>query len=112
MTALDRRTLFRAAGVLGLGVGLSACGGGGSTPAPAESGAAARSVAHTYGSTEITGTPQRVVTVGLTEQDYVLALGLTPVGVRGWFGGTRARCGRGRPRPRTAPCRRCCRCCS
>lgn len=87
MTALDRRTLFRAAGVLGLGVGLSACGGG-ATPAPAGGGdAAARSVAHRYGSTEVTGSPQRVVTVGLTEQDYVLALGLTPVGVREWFGG-------------------------
>ena len=89
MTTLDRRTLFRAAAVLGLGAGLSACAGGGSgsdaAPAPAE--AATRSVAHRYGSTEISGTPQRVVTVGLTEQDYVLALGLTPVGVREWFGG-------------------------
>jgi iron complex transport system substrate-binding protein len=87
VSTLDRRTLFRAAGALGLAAGLSACGGGSDTAAQAPAEAAARSVAHKYGSTEISGAPQRVVTVGLTEQDYVLALGLTPVGVREWFGG-------------------------
>ena len=30
--------------------------------------------------------PQRVVTVGVTEQDAVLALGVIPVGVTDWYG--------------------------
>ena len=45
-----------------------------------------RTIEHKYGTTEIKGMPERVVTVGLTEQDYVLALGVAPVGVREWFG--------------------------
>jgi iron complex transport system substrate-binding protein len=85
MPALTRRTLFRGAGALGLGAALAACGGG-TAPAPAGDGSPARSLTHRYGVTEVTGTPQRVVTVGLTEQDYVLALGVVPVGVREWFG--------------------------
>lgn len=44
-------------------------------------------IAHKYGSTEIPAPPERIVTVGLTEQDYVLALGGALVGVREWFGG-------------------------
>lgn len=46
-----------------------------------------RTIGHKYGTTEISETPERIVTVGLTEQDYVLALGVTPVGAREWFGG-------------------------
>lgn len=41
---------------------------------------------HRYGTTEIPAPPRRIVTVGLTEQDYVLALGAAPVGAREWFG--------------------------
>lgn len=44
-------------------------------------------LAHKYGSTTITQPPQRIVTVGLTEQDVLLALGITPVGTTEWFGG-------------------------
>jgi iron complex transport system substrate-binding protein len=43
-------------------------------------------VEHALGSTEIPAPPERIVTVGLTEQDTVLALGLTPVGVTDWYG--------------------------
>lgn len=46
-----------------------------------------RTIEHTYGATEITGLPERVVTVGLTEQDYLLALGVMPIATREWFGG-------------------------
>lgn len=46
----------------------------------------ARTVKHEYGTTEISGMPRRVVTVGLTDQDYVIALGVTPVATREWFG--------------------------
>lgn len=45
------------------------------------------SIEHKYGSTEIAAAPQRIVTVGLTEQDALLALGITPVGTSEWFGG-------------------------
>lgn len=43
-------------------------------------------IEHRYGTTEIQSPPTRIVTVGLTEQDYVLALGQAPVGTREWFG--------------------------
>ena len=46
----------------------------------------ARTIEHKYGTTEISGTPERVVTVGYTDQDPVLALGVTPIAVREWFG--------------------------
>ena len=41
---------------------------------------------HKYGSTEIPAAPTRIVTVGLTEQDALLGLGITPVGTTEWFG--------------------------
>jgi iron complex transport system substrate-binding protein len=37
---------------------------------------------HAFGTTEIPEEPERVVTVGFNDQDFVLALGVTPVGVR------------------------------
>ncbi len=43
-------------------------------------------VEHALGSTTIEAEPQRVVTVGVTEQDTVLALGVIPVGVTDWYG--------------------------
>ena len=44
------------------------------------------SVEHALGTTAITAQPERVVTVGVTEQDAVLALGVAPVGVTEWYG--------------------------
>lgn len=43
-------------------------------------------IEHKFGSTTITKAPERIVTVGLTEQDVLLALGITPVGTTEWFG--------------------------
>jgi len=62
---------------------LAACGDedAGSTSTPE-----ARSVQHQHGTTEISGIPERIVTVGWTEQDAVLALGIVPVGTTEWFG--------------------------
>ncbi|GGX36945.1 ABC transporter substrate-binding protein [Streptomyces malachitofuscus] len=44
-------------------------------------------IAHKYGSTTVKAEPQRIVTVGLTDQDAVLALGKVPVGTTEWLGG-------------------------
>lgn len=43
-------------------------------------------IAHKYGSTTIEAKPERVVTVGLLEQDTLLALGVVPVATTEWFG--------------------------
>ncbi|NOK63327.1 MAG: ABC-type Fe3+-siderophore transport system, periplasmic iron-binding component [Chloroflexi bacterium AL-W] len=46
-----------------------------------------RTIEHKYGSTTIEEVPERVVTVGLFEQDVLLALGIVPVGTTEYFGG-------------------------
>ncbi len=63
---------------------LAACGGEERAPA-AGSGV---EIEHQLGTTTIEGPPQRVVTVGLRDQDFALALGVKPLGVASWFGDT------------------------
>jgi iron complex transport system substrate-binding protein len=78
---------------------VSACGDDGSDGAEGTSasgsgstgdgdGAAAfpREVEHALGTTEIETEPERVVSVGYTEHDALLALGVTPVAVTEWYG--------------------------
>ncbi|QIG43306.1 ABC transporter substrate-binding protein [Nocardioides anomalus] len=61
-------------------------------PSTPERGAAAEGDAfpvtlqHEYGETTVPEQPQRVVTVGVTEQDVVLQLGVVPVAVTEWYG--------------------------
>lgn len=43
-------------------------------------------VEHKFGATTIMEAPQRVVAIGYTEQDFLLALGVQPVAVRYWYG--------------------------
>lgn len=43
-------------------------------------------IEHKYGSTSIAERPERVVTVGLTDHDALLALDIVPVGTSEWFG--------------------------
>lgn len=43
-------------------------------------------IEHMFGSTTIESQPQRVVTVGFNEQDFVLAFDVVPVGVREFLG--------------------------
>lgn len=94
---ISRRTLgIGALATLGTAA-LAACSGGlsagsaapsttadsGSTPTGAGFPA---TVAHAYGKTVVPAAPQRVVSAGVTEQDFLLALGILPVGVTDWYG--------------------------
>jgi iron complex transport system substrate-binding protein len=54
--------------------------------APAADGAFPVTVPHKFGETVIPERPQRVVSLGYTEQDAILAFGVVPVGVRYAFG--------------------------
>ncbi|MDX2934408.1 iron-siderophore ABC transporter substrate-binding protein [Streptomyces ipomoeae] len=74
----------------------TACGGDDSDSDATDAGAKASSsgesafpvsIDHKYGSTTIEAEPKRIVTVGLTDQDSVLALGTVPVGTTEWLGG-------------------------
>lgn len=78
---------------LALFIGLTAAGcGSGKATTPASRSSAAGgafpvTIAHKFGTTTIKAEPKRIVTVGLTDQDAVLALGKVPVGTTEWFGG-------------------------
>ncbi|MFF3935178.1 iron-siderophore ABC transporter substrate-binding protein [Streptomyces phaeofaciens] len=74
----------------------AACGGddsdSGSSNAGSEASSSGKSafpvtLTHKFGSTTIKSEPKRIVTVGLTDQDSVLALGTVPVGTTEWLGG-------------------------
>ncbi|BDD83097.1 ABC transporter substrate-binding protein [Tsukamurella pulmonis] len=77
-----RRALFRGAGLLGAAGLAAACGAGGGSVV--ESGR--RTVDHLRGSTAVPDDPRRIVTVGFSDQDPVLALGGRLVGVTDWYG--------------------------
>ena len=82
----SRREFLLGAGSL-LVLGAAGCGGGqGAGDGGGETTVERRLIEHKYGSTEVSGVPGRVVTVGFTDQDYVLALGVKPVAVREWYG--------------------------
>ncbi|MDH2388033.1 iron-siderophore ABC transporter substrate-binding protein [Streptomyces sp. HNM0663] len=89
------RNVPRAAVAAAAALALTACGGGAekteSKPSSDTSNAAESSsafpvtVEHKYGSTTIDKEPKKVVTLGLSDQDAVLALGIKPVGAVDWF---------------------------
>lgn len=81
--------LLAAITALVLSVVLASCASSGG---PAEgqesgdsSGAFPVTIEHKYGETTIESEPKKVVTLGLSDQDAVLALGKKPVGVVDWF---------------------------
>ncbi|GAA5059918.1 iron-siderophore ABC transporter substrate-binding protein [Streptomyces similanensis] len=59
----------------------------GSSGSSASAGAFPVTIDHKFGSTTVKSEPRRIVTVGLTDQDAVLALGKVPVGTTEWVGG-------------------------
>jgi len=91
----NRRHFLAGLSALAVAPLLAACGddgGGGSggtaadTPASTEPDVFPATIAHKYGETTVEKAPTRVVCVGLTEQDALLALGIVPVAVTKWFG--------------------------
>lgn len=89
---LSRRA-FGIAGVGVIGGALAGCGsdGSGAPPSGSASSAGAQSdsfpvtVAHEFGET-IEQVPAKVASVGVTEQDFLLALGIAPIAVTEWYG--------------------------
>ncbi|MEU1214591.1 iron-siderophore ABC transporter substrate-binding protein [Streptomyces sp. NPDC005790] len=81
------RRLAAALSAVTLGVGLLAgCGSDGADgtgdKAPATAGGAFPvTVEHAFGSTKVTKSPERVVSVGYTDDQAILALGIKPVGM-------------------------------
>jgi iron complex transport system substrate-binding protein len=91
LQAPRRARLLAAFASLLLTVGLVAACGSGKAASPAATGSVGGAfpvtIAHKFGATTIKAEPKRIVTVGLTDQDAVLALGKVPVGTTEWFGG-------------------------
>ena len=70
--------------------GVTACGSGPSSTAAAPTTAAQAgtfpvTVPHIWGETTVESEPQRVVVLGVTDADAVLALGVTPVAIQPFF---------------------------
>jgi iron complex transport system substrate-binding protein len=68
---------------------LAGCGSDAEPSEPAETagdGAFPATVEHKFGTTTVPSKPERIVIVGLTEQDTVLALGYKPVATTEWYG--------------------------
>jgi iron complex transport system substrate-binding protein len=86
------RTPLLAGALAALVCSLAACGTGEETgAAPSDdttsaAGAFPVTVEHRLGQTVVPEEPERVVVVGLTEQDVLLELGITPVATTEWYG--------------------------
>ena len=66
--------------------GLAACGSSSSDGGGARTSSDSITVEHRFGETVVPADPQRVVSIGFTEQDVLLQLGIVPVGVTEWYG--------------------------
>lgn len=94
--AARRRPVAAALVIVSLTAGLlTACSTAETPAAPTTTGPAGDdnaapafpvTVTHKYGSTEIPQEPRRVVAAGFRDQEYMLALGVIPVGIRDWYG--------------------------
>ena len=89
---MHRRSVLAALAASGALTTLAACGGDADSTTPGSTSSQTTSSAgdgvfpvtieHKLGSTTIESAPTKVVTVGYNEEDFVLALGVTPVGAR------------------------------
>src|SRR3954468_2461165 len=77
-----RRWRGVAAAVVIVALGLmTACGSNTEMPV----GSPSVTISHKFGETTVPANPQRVVTVGWTDQDFVLPFGVVPVSTRDFF---------------------------
>lgn len=96
----SRRRFLAGLSVLAVAPVLAACGSdsdssgsaSGGSSAPAEEASFPVTIKHKFGETTVESAPKRVVCVGLTEQDTLMALGVVPVGVTYWFGDKALKC--------------------
>lgn len=86
------RRLVTAVAAMSLTLTLAACGDSDSKEEPvapstpsASAAAFPVTVEHLHGTTEIKKKPERIVTIGLSDHEPVLALGYKPIGVTDWF---------------------------
>ncbi|WP_119065977.1 iron-siderophore ABC transporter substrate-binding protein [Rubrobacter indicoceani] len=79
-----RRFLYGAGGLILLGA--AGCGSEASGGGESGSSGGSRAIEHKFGSTEVSGEPQRVVSIGYQEHDFLYALGVSPVAARYWYG--------------------------
>lgn len=89
--SLQRSSTYLAVCAIGVVV-LAGCGSSAKTDSASSSGsstAAAQGedviIKHKFGETTIPANPQRIVTAGWIDQDYVLPFGVVPVGTRGGY---------------------------
>lgn len=87
VTAGRRRRRLGPVGLLVAIVALlaTACGGAPSDAPASPAASEPRAITHIFGSTQVPANPQRVVAVGYTDVDYLLALGIKPVAYNDWF---------------------------
>ena len=87
---MPRRPRSRAAALFAVTAVVTALAASGDSEAPAAEGSGGAAwpvtIEHQFGTTEIPAEPDRVVTVGFNDQDFVLALGVVPVGTREYMG--------------------------
>jgi iron complex transport system substrate-binding protein len=88
---LSRRLLLTGSLSAALVAGLASCNSSASSERSDDVGAMDQAVfpvtvTHKYGDTVVPAEPKRVVVVGFTEQDILLALGVAPVATTEWYG--------------------------
>lgn len=78
-----RRAAVAAAAVVAIGM-LAGCGEA-KQDAPVSNQAEPVTITHKFGETKVPANPSRVVTVGWTDQDFVLPFGIVPISTRSFF---------------------------
>ncbi|HEY5784351.1 MAG TPA: ABC transporter substrate-binding protein, partial [Microlunatus sp.] len=88
--AISRRLLLSGSLSAALVAGLAGCNssatGASDEVEPSSQAVFPVTVTHKYGETVVPAEPKRVVVVGFTEQDILLALGVAPVATTEWYG--------------------------